>query len=87
MCHAKQTVTLLVHYSQTFSTYLTIAPTEPNSKNHNFAISILLSSHTCSIQVLPLYCILIVSKHLVRKDMDVNDHERISNITLRHKFK
>jgi hypothetical protein len=23
---------------------------------------------------------------VVRKDMDINDHERISNITLRHKF-
>jgi hypothetical protein len=24
---------------------------------------------------------------LIRKDMDVNEHERLSNITLRHKFK
>jgi len=24
---------------------------------------------------------------LVRKDMDVNEHENLSNITLRHKFK
>ena len=24
---------------------------------------------------------------VVRKDMDVNEHERLSNITLRHKFK
>jgi len=24
---------------------------------------------------------------LVRKDMDVNEHERLSNITLRHKLK
>jgi hypothetical protein len=24
---------------------------------------------------------------LVRKDMDVNENERLSNITLRHKFK
>jgi hypothetical protein len=24
---------------------------------------------------------------VVRKDMDVNDHERLSNITLRHKLK
>ena len=23
---------------------------------------------------------------VVRKDMDINDHERLSNITLRHKF-
>jgi len=29
-----------------------------------------------------------VKKYLVvRKDMDVNEHERLSNITLRHKFK
>jgi len=26
-------------------------------------------------------------RHLVRKDMVVNEHERLSNITLRHKFK
>ena len=24
---------------------------------------------------------------IVRKDMDVNEHERLSNITFRHKFK
>ena len=24
---------------------------------------------------------------VVRKDMDVNEHERVSNITLRHKLK
>jgi len=24
---------------------------------------------------------------VVRKNMDVNEHERLSNITLRHKFK
>ena len=24
---------------------------------------------------------------IVRKDMDVDEHERLSNITLRHKFK
>jgi len=28
----------------------------------------------------------LISK-LVRKDMDVNEHEGLSNITLRHKFK
>ena len=26
-------------------------------------------------------------QHVVRKDTDVNEHERISNITLRHKLK
>jgi hypothetical protein len=25
--------------------------------------------------------------HLVRKDMDVDEHERLSNFTLRHKLK
>jgi len=25
-----------------------------------------------------------ILRHLVRKDMDVNEHERLSNFTLRH---
>jgi len=28
-----------------------------------------------------------LSCHLDRKDMDVNEHDRLFNITLRHKFK
>jgi hypothetical protein len=32
------------------------------------------------------YPILHLDTNLVRKDMDVNEHERLSNLTLIHKF-
>ena len=39
-------------------------------------------------QTLHLYTQIKVKKQLVvRKDMNVNKHERLSNITLRHKLK
>jgi hypothetical protein len=39
-------------------------------------------------QTLHLYTQIKVKKQLVvRKDMNVNEHERLSNITLRHKLK
>jgi len=45
-----------------------------------------ITFHSGDIRVVPTHLVLSITR-AVRKDMDVNKHERLSNLTLRHKWK
>jgi hypothetical protein len=57
----------------------------------NLCLSVMLDSLSCSFTSISFLttCTQIKVKEqlVVRKDMDVKEHERLSNITLRHKLK
>jgi hypothetical protein len=58
-------------FSKTYIQYIN-EPTSNNIKQSN---------------VLTIYLVGNSDNQLVRKDIDVNEHERLSNFTLRHKLK
>jgi hypothetical protein len=53
----------------------------------NLYLSVMLDSLSCSFTSISFLTIKVKEQLVVRKDMDVKEHERLSNITLRHKLK
>jgi hypothetical protein len=57
----------------------------------NFCVNVMLDSLSCSFTSISFHYtktqIKVKEQLVVRKDMDVNEHERQSNITPRHKLK
>jgi hypothetical protein len=71
-----------------FDIYVFITITGPCIGCAGFELTTLVVTDMAHVVVNPNdHAITTTKAHRVRKDMDVNEHEKLSNFTPRHKFK